>query len=77
MNELRNGFNSFLEAINSFLWADIVLYGILATGILFLFWTKGSPFLALTHGFQVLRGQVRSPERSWRYQSFSSSVGGP
>ena len=49
--------NSWLIWINGYLWHDYVLFTILGTGVFFLFATKFSPFLALTHGVQILRGK--------------------
>jgi len=49
--------NQVMESINAVLWHDYVLYTVLAVGVLFLVWSKFSPWLALTHGIAVVRGK--------------------
>jgi AGCS family alanine or glycine:cation symporter len=56
-----NGFNSFLEAANAFLWHNAVLFLVLGTGIVFTLWTRFSQFRSLTHGLHVLRGRYDNP----------------
>ena len=46
-----------LTAINNVLWHDVVLYVILAIGLLLIVWTKFGPLVALTHGVAVIRGK--------------------
>jgi len=53
--------NHWMEVANSILWHDIVLYIILATGILFLIMSNFSPLVAIRHGFKVLTGRYDDP----------------
>ncbi len=46
-----------LDAINGVLWNDVVLYVVLAVGVLFTLWSGFSQYYALTHGVQVIRGK--------------------
>ena len=46
----------YCQLVNSILWHDVVLYVILGVGTLLLVWTKFGPFVALTHGVAVIRG---------------------
>ena len=50
-------FNAILNIINSILWHDYVLYTVLAVGVLLTISTKFAPWVALTHGIQVVRGK--------------------
>ena len=52
-----NTFNAFLSFMNNVLWHDIVLYVILAVGLLLLIWTRFAPIVAFTHGIPVIRGK--------------------
>jgi alanine or glycine:cation symporter, AGCS family len=52
-----DAFLEFLGTINGVLWHDVVLWGILAVGVLFTFWSGFSQYRALTHGVQVIRGK--------------------
>ena len=52
---------AFLALLNSVLWHEFVLYGILGTGILFTVWSGFSQFRALTHGPAVVRGIYDDP----------------
>lgn len=45
-----------LDAINSVIWADFVLYIVLGVGVLFTVWSGFCQYRALTHGTQVIRG---------------------
>jgi amino acid carrier protein len=56
-----DSFNRLMEAANSFLWHDSVLFVILGTGLLFTLWSGFSQYRALTHGFHVLRGRYDDP----------------
>jgi alanine or glycine:cation symporter, AGCS family len=53
--------DQIIGAINSVLWHDVVLYIVLATGVLFTFWSGFSQYRALTHGTQVIRGRYDDP----------------
>jgi AGCS family alanine or glycine:cation symporter len=46
-----------MSALNGVLWHQYVLYTLLGTGILFLLWSKLSPFTSFIHGIQVVRGK--------------------
>jgi AGCS family alanine or glycine:cation symporter len=47
--------------INSLLWHDWVLYGVLGLGLLFTIWSGFSQYRSLTHGWQILRGKFDDP----------------
>ena len=49
--------NTVVDTINGVLWHDFVLYTVLLVGIILMIWTKFGPLVALTHGFQVIRGK--------------------
>lgn len=69
--------NLVMEAINGFLWADWVLYVILATGVLFLILNKFSPLTSLTHGIQVVRGKYdhnTDPGAITHFQALSAAL---
>ncbi len=53
--------NEALDAINAVIWADAVLYFVLAAGGLFTVLTGFSQVRALTHGVAVLRGRYDDP----------------
>jgi len=46
-----------LRAVNGVLWHDIVLYVLLAVGVLFTVWSGFGQYRSLTHGVQVVRGK--------------------
>ena len=50
-------FNAILNVINSVLWHDYVLYAVLGVGVFLTISTKFAPWVALTHGIQVIRGK--------------------
>lgn len=50
-------FNSILGTLNGILWHDIALYIVLASGVLFTFWSGFSQYRALTHGSKVVLGK--------------------
>lgn len=57
--------DKFLQLVmflNEILWHDYVLYFVLATGVLFTFWTKFCQWRALTHGVAVIRGKYDRKE---------------
>lgn len=77
MEGFLNAFNGFLGTINGYLWSDATLYTILAVGILFTVWTKFAPFLALTHGVQVLFGKFddkNDPGAINHFQALSAAL---
>jgi len=47
---------SFIDTINVVIWHPIVLYVVLAVGVLFTLWSGIGQFRALTHGTKVIRG---------------------
>ena len=57
-----DAFIHWTETINNVIWADAVLYGVLATGILFTIWSGFCQYRALTHGTAVTRGKYDNPD---------------
>ncbi len=55
-------FNQVLEVINGIVWHNYVLFFLLFTGIVFTIWSRFSQYIALTHGFHVLRGRYDDPD---------------
>jgi AGCS family alanine or glycine:cation symporter len=55
-------FNEILNDVNAILWHDFVLFVVLAVGALLLVWTRFAPWVALTHGIQIVRGKYDSPD---------------
>ena len=54
-------FSALLATINGVLWHEYVLYAIVATGIVFTFWSGIGQYRALTHGPAVVRGVYDDP----------------
>ena len=54
-------FNEWMVSVNDILWHNVVLYIILATGVLFTLWSRFGQAIALTHGWKVIRGQYDDP----------------
>jgi AGCS family alanine or glycine:cation symporter len=54
-------FNDWMVSLNDILWHNVVLYIVLATGILFTLWSRFGQGTALTHGWTVIRGQYDDP----------------
>ena len=54
-------FNEWMVSVNDILWHNVVLYIILATGVLFTLWSRFGQGVALTHGWKVIRGQYDDP----------------
>jgi AGCS family alanine or glycine:cation symporter len=54
-------FSAWLVYVNSIIWHDFVLYGIVGTGVLFTVWSGFSQYRALTHGPAVIRGVYDDP----------------
>lgn len=50
-------FNQFLDAVNSVIWADWVLYAVLAVGVLFTLFSGFCQYRALVHGTAVVTGR--------------------
>ncbi len=57
-----NTFNGFIESITGFIWADWVLYAVLAVGLLFTLWSGICQYRALTHGVAVTAGKYDDPD---------------
>jgi len=57
MQQFAESLNSVLDVVNGVIWHNIVLYVVLATGVLFTIWSGFSQFRALTHGTAVVRGK--------------------
>ena len=55
-------FSAWLATVNSYIWHDYVLYGIVGTGVLFTVWSGFSQFRALTHGPAIVRGVYDDPD---------------
>ena len=55
-------FNQVLAAINGIVWHNYVLFFLLFTGLAFTIRTKFCQYIALTHGFHVLRGRYDDPD---------------
>ncbi|MCZ6559758.1 MAG: amino acid carrier protein [Gammaproteobacteria bacterium] len=55
-------FNSVLAAINGIIWHNYVLFFILFTGIVFTIRSRFCQYIALTHGFHVIRGRYDDPD---------------
>jgi AGCS family alanine or glycine:cation symporter len=53
--------NNWMMWLNDILWDNVVLYIVLATGVLFTVWTRFGQATALTHGWTVIRGQYDDP----------------
>ncbi|MEO0345311.1 MAG: amino acid carrier protein [Pseudomonadota bacterium] len=51
------GLSNFLAVSNAILWAQPVLYALLATGVLFTIWSGVAQYRALTHGVGVVSGK--------------------
>jgi len=47
---------AFFNAVNAVIWHDVVLYTVLAVGLLFTIWSGFGQYRALTHGVKVVRG---------------------
>ena len=56
-----DGLMDIIGDINDIIWADYVLYAVLATGLLFTVWSGFCQYRALTHGVAVTRGKYDSP----------------
>ncbi|MGA1399892.1 MAG: alanine/glycine:cation symporter family protein, partial [Phycisphaerales bacterium] len=72
-------FNAALDAVNTVLWHDAVLYTVLGVGILFTLWSGFSQYRALTHGVAVIRGRYDSkddPGAINHFQALSTALSG-
>jgi alanine or glycine:cation symporter, AGCS family len=69
--------NQWMDAVNAILWHDYVLFTILGVGILFLFWSRFGPLVALTHGVQVVLGKYdnkNDPGAISHFQALSAAL---
>ncbi|MCZ6827913.1 MAG: alanine:cation symporter family protein, partial [Gammaproteobacteria bacterium] len=55
-------FNQVLASVNGIIWHNYVLFFILFTGIVFTIRTRFCQYIALSHGFHVLRGRYDDPD---------------
>jgi len=72
-----HGFNEFIGVINDFLWAEWFVYLIMATGIVYTFWSIFSQYRSLTHGSAVLRGKYddkNDPGAISHFQALSAAL---
>lgn len=72
-------FNAVLDAVNTVLWHEAVLYTVLGVGVLFTLWSGFSQYRALTHGFAVIRGKYDSkddPGAINHFQALSTALSG-
>ncbi len=70
-------FGAWLAYLNSILWHDYVLYGIVGTGVLFTVWSGFSQYRALTHGPAVIRGvydDASDPGAINHFQALSAAL---
>ena len=51
------GINSFVSALNGYLFSNYTVYALLITGVIFTVWSGFGQFRALTHGVSVIRGK--------------------
>ncbi len=56
MDSFLKAFNHALDALNTVIWHNYVLYIVMGTGVLFTLWSVFCQYRALTHGVQVIRG---------------------
>ena len=57
-----DAFNDFIGSITAVIWADWVLYTVLAVGLLFTLWSGFCQYRALTHGVAVTKGDYDDPD---------------
>ena len=57
-----DAFNDFIGSITAIIWADWVLYTVLAVGLLFTLWSGLCQYRALTHGIAVTNGDYDDPD---------------
>lgn len=63
--------------VNSILWHDAVLYGVLAVGVLFTIWSGFAQYQSLTHGVQLVRGRFArqgAPGALSHFQALSTAL---
>ncbi|MEQ8844592.1 MAG: amino acid carrier protein [Phycisphaerales bacterium] len=57
ISDLLGSFEDVIGVVNGILFHDFVVYILLATGILFTFWSVFGQYRAITHGTAVVRGK--------------------
>ena len=68
---------NFFNALNAVIWHNWVLYAILATGVLFTFWSGFCQYRALTHGVAITRGKYdnkNDPGAISHFQALSAAL---
>lgn len=74
---LYQRYNDILNAVNGVIWANWVLYTVLAVGLLFTIWTGFCQYRALVHGTAVVRGKYDSknaPGAINHFQALSAAL---
>ena len=69
--------DKFLNALNSILWHESVLFVLLGSGIMFTLWSGFCQFRALTHGIRVTRGvydRADDPGAINHFQALSAAL---
>lgn len=69
--------NDWLTALNDIIWHDIVLYVVLAAGLLFTVWSGFCQYHALTHGVRVIAGRyddAADPGAISHFQALSAAL---
>ena len=72
-----DAFNDFIGSITAIIWADWVLYTVLAVGLLFTLWSGICQYRALTHGVAVVRGKYddkNDPGAINHFQALSAAL---
>lgn len=62
MQSFLNSFNASIASITAVLWHPVVLYFLLAVGILLTLWSRFGQWRSLTHGVAAVRGDFDDPE---------------
>jgi AGCS family alanine or glycine:cation symporter len=69
--------NDVVNAINGILFSPAVVYALLATGLLFTFWSGFGQYRALTHGVKVIKGDFDKkddPGAITHFQALSAAL---
>ena len=68
---------NFFNALNAVIWHNWMLYAVLATGVLFTFWSGFCQYRALTHGVAITRGKYDNeddPGAISHFQALSAAL---
>jgi len=57
MANIVSNLDSIMDAMNTVLWHDYVLFTVLGVGVLFTIWSGFAQYWSLTHGIAVIRGK--------------------